>query len=97
MEEPMRDGSMIIRAAARQVLISRETALGICKMVVANLYGEDECQRQSPLRIEDGGNVWTIFGAQSWRRARPQRSVGALRCRSRSSTAQSSRSLCSKA
>lgn len=63
MEEPTRDGSMIIRAAAGQVLISCETALGICKMVVADLYGEDECQRQSPLRIEDAGNVWTIFGA----------------------------------
>ncbi len=64
MEEPMRDGSMIIRAAAGQLLISHETALGICRMVIADLYGEDECKQQSPLRIEDRANVWTIFGAR---------------------------------
>ena len=62
MEAPVRDGSIIIRAAARQLLISRETALAICRMVVTDLYGESEFRTQSPLRIEDRGNVWTMFG-----------------------------------
>jgi hypothetical protein len=64
MEDPTRDGSMIIRAAAGQALISRETALGICNMVIADLFGDEERQRQSPLRIEDRGNVWTILGSR---------------------------------
>jgi hypothetical protein len=63
MKEPTRDGSMVIRAAAGQLLISRETAAAICKMVVTDLYGEDECQKQSPLHAEDRGDVWTIVGA----------------------------------
>ena len=39
MRRPTRDGSMIIRRASGQLLISSETALSICKMVVADIYG----------------------------------------------------------
>jgi hypothetical protein len=85
MEEPTRNGSMIIRAAAGQLLISGETALVICKTVIADLFGDEECQKQSPFRIEDGGNVWTIFGdrvlapdATAAKRGRAEMSISKL-------------------
>ncbi len=67
METPSRDGSMHIRAAAGQLLISRDTAMAICKMVVIDLYGEDEYKSQQPLRVEDGSNVWRAYGSRALR------------------------------
>jgi hypothetical protein len=64
MHTPKRDGSMYTRAAAGQLLISRETALAICRMVVKDLYGEGECKVQEPLTLEDGLGVWAIEGSR---------------------------------
>ena len=64
METPARDGSMHIRVAAGQLLVSRETALAICRLIVTDLYGEDEYRAQAPLGIEDGENVWIIRGSR---------------------------------
>jgi hypothetical protein len=55
---------MHIRAAAGQLLISRDTALAICRMVVKGLYGEDECEAQEPLTVEDESSLWTIRGSR---------------------------------
>jgi hypothetical protein len=63
MDEPKRDGSMHIRAAIRQELISRETALALCRMVLADIRGDEACRAQEPLTAEDGSNVWIVRGA----------------------------------
>jgi hypothetical protein len=60
---PKRDRSMHVRAAMRQQLISRDTALAICRMVIADLRGEAECQAQEPFVVEDGSDVWKIRGS----------------------------------
>jgi hypothetical protein len=63
MERHKRDGSMHVRAAMRQQLISRDTALALCRMVVTDIRGAAECQAQEPFVVEDGGDVWTIRGS----------------------------------
>ena len=63
MEGPKRDGSMHVRAAMRQQLISRDTALAVCRMVVTDVRGAAECQAQEPFIVEDGSDVWKIRGA----------------------------------
>lgn len=62
MDIPTRDNSMMVRIALGQRLISRDTARAICKMVVGDLYGADECAAQEPLSVEDGGSVWNVHG-----------------------------------
>jgi NTF2 fold immunity protein len=62
MEKPQRDGSMVIRSAVQQ-LISRETAIEICRMVLVDLYGAEAYEEQKPLRADDGGNIWRIVGS----------------------------------
>ncbi len=54
---------MTVRAAIGQQLISRETALAICKMVIIDWEGEAEYRAQQPLIVEDGINVWKIRGS----------------------------------
>jgi hypothetical protein len=61
-KEPTRDASMTVRAAIGQQLISRETALAICRMVILDWEGEVEYRAQQPLVAEDGLNVWKIRG-----------------------------------
>jgi hypothetical protein len=63
MERPKRDGSMHVRAAMRQQLISRDTALALCRMVISDIRGAAECQAQEPFVVEDGSDVWTIRGS----------------------------------
>jgi len=62
-KEPTRDASMTVRAAIGQQLISRETALAICKMLIIDWEGEAEYRAQQPLIAEDGTNVWKIRGS----------------------------------
>jgi len=64
MEEPKRDGSMTVRTAIGQQLISRETALAICKMVIIDWEGEAEYRAQQHLNAEDGMNVWKVRGSR---------------------------------
>jgi len=61
MERPERDGSMVIRSALQQ-LISSQTALEICKLILVDLYGVEAYESQKPVRVLDGGNVWNIVG-----------------------------------
>ncbi len=63
MEASKRDGSMVVRAAMRQQLISRDTALAICRMVVTDIRGPAECKAQEPFVVEDGSDVWKIRGS----------------------------------
>jgi hypothetical protein len=63
MERPKRNGSMHVRAAMRQHLISRDTALALCRMVITDIRGAAECQAQEPFVVEDGSDVWTIRGS----------------------------------
>jgi hypothetical protein len=63
MEEPKRDGSMYIRMAVGQQLISSATAVAICRMVVIDWEGEEECRWQEPLIAEEDSNVWNIRGS----------------------------------
>ncbi len=63
MEPPKRDGSMHIRAALGEELISRETAVAICWRVLADKLGHEKSQAQQPLVVEDGANVWIVRGA----------------------------------
>ncbi len=60
MDKTRHDGSMAVRAAMRQQLISRDTALAICRMVVTDIRGPAECKAQEPFVIEDGSDVWKI-------------------------------------
>ncbi|MGO8834004.1 MAG: NTF2 fold immunity protein [Roseiarcus sp.] len=62
MEKPKRDGSMVIRSAYQQ-LISSQTAIEICRMVLVDIYGAEEYELQKPLRVEDGGNMWKVVGS----------------------------------
>jgi len=64
MKEATRDASMTVRAAIGQQLISRETALAICKMVIINWESEAEYHAQQPLIAEDGINVWKVRGSR---------------------------------
>lgn len=75
MDKPDRDGSMIIRSAYQE-LISRETAIEICRMVFTDIYGAQEFAFQAPLRVEDGGNVWNVFGSHPERTGGMDRPVG---------------------
>ena len=61
-KEPTRDGSVTARIAIGKQLISRETALAICKMLIIDWEGEAEYRAQQPLIVEDGANVWNIRG-----------------------------------
>ncbi len=63
MGQPKRDGSMVVREGLRQQLISRDTALAICRMVVADIRGPAECNAQEPFVVEDGSDVWIIRGS----------------------------------
>jgi len=63
MERTKRNGSMQVRIATRQQLISRETALAICRMVITDIRGAAECRAQEPLIVEDGSDVWKICGS----------------------------------
>ena len=62
MDEPKRDGSMHIRAAMGQELISRETAIALCRIVLTDVRGEEARHAQEPLTVEDGSNVWIVRG-----------------------------------
>jgi len=64
MEKPRPDASMIGRVALGEQLISRETALTIFKLVIADCRGADELRAQEPIAIEDGGNVWRVTGSR---------------------------------
>ena len=75
MDKPKRDSSMIIRSAAQE-LISRETAIEMCRMIVTDLYGLEEYELQKPLRVEDGGNVWNVIGSHPERAGGMDRPVG---------------------
>jgi hypothetical protein len=55
---------MHIRTALGQKLISRETALEMCRMIVIDWYGAEEYDRQKPLQVEDNGSVWKITGSR---------------------------------
>jgi hypothetical protein len=63
MEASKRDGSMVVREAMRQQLISRDTALAICRMVVTDIRGAAECKAEEPFVVEDGFDVWKIRGS----------------------------------
>ena len=55
MEKPTPDASMICRVALGEQLISRDAALAIFKLVIADCRGADELRAQEPIAIEDGG------------------------------------------
>ncbi len=57
------DGSMFVRETLGQKLISRDTALAICRMVVADIRGAAECSAQEPFVAEDAGDAWKIQGS----------------------------------
>jgi hypothetical protein len=58
---------MYIRAAMGQQLISRETALAVCRLVLTDIRGEEACRAQEPLTVEDRSNVWIVRGAVKMR------------------------------
>ena len=64
MGEPKRDVSMIGFTALGVQLVSATTALALIKMVIDDYYGASELAAQEPLKVEDGGNVWTITGSR---------------------------------
>ncbi len=64
MEKPRPDASMIGRVALGEKLISRDTALTIYKLVIADCRGADELRAREPIVVEDGGNVWRINGSR---------------------------------
>ncbi len=56
---------MIARLAMREPLISRETALAMYRLIVADHRGEAELHAQAPVEIVvDGGNVWKVSGSR---------------------------------
>jgi hypothetical protein len=67
---------MVIREAMRQQLISRDTALSICRLVLADVLGAEALRRQEPLSITDGDDVWNLKGAieqgPQWRSGVPR-------------------------
>jgi hypothetical protein len=64
MERPEPDVSMICRVAIGDALISRDSALAIYKLVIADCRGEAELRAQEPLEVADGGNVWAVSGSR---------------------------------
>jgi len=62
MTDTTQDGSMHMRRALRQQLISRDTALLICRRIIAEIDGQDVLTQHEPLRVEDGGDVWHVRG-----------------------------------
>ena len=56
------DGSMLVRKTLGQKLISRDTALAICRMDVTDVRGAAECSKQEPFVVEDAGDAWKIQG-----------------------------------
>ena len=63
MDKTRHDGSMVVREGMRQQLISRDTALAICRMVVTDIRGPAECKAPEPFVVEDGSDVWKIRGS----------------------------------
>ncbi|RBP15870.1 hypothetical protein DFR50_107140 [Roseiarcus fermentans] len=57
------DGSMFVRKALGQQLISRDTALAICRMVVTDIRGAAEAKAQEPFVVDDAGDAWRIQGS----------------------------------
>lgn len=57
------DGLMLVRRAMGQQLISRDTALVICRMVVTDIRGAAECNSQEPFVVRDCGEAWNIKGS----------------------------------
>lgn len=56
------DGSMLVRKTLGQKLISRDTALAICRMVVTDIRGAAECSAQEPFLVGDAGDAWKVSG-----------------------------------
>jgi hypothetical protein len=65
MEKPKPDASMIVRVAMGELLISRDVARAIYKLVVADSRGEAELRAQEPVEVADGGNVWAVSGSRA--------------------------------
>jgi len=53
---------MICRLAMGEPLISRDTAVAIYKLVIADSRGATELSAQEPLEVEDTGNIWAVSG-----------------------------------
>jgi hypothetical protein len=64
MDKPKPDASMIGRVALGEKLISRDTALAIYRLVIADCRGGDELRAQEPLAVEDRDNIWRISGSR---------------------------------
>ncbi len=64
MERPEPDVSMICRLAMGEPLISRDTALAIYKLVIADSRGATELGAQERIEVEDSGNVWALCGSR---------------------------------
>jgi len=47
----------------RPAIGTRELAEKIATLILRQKYGEDELQRQQPLRVEDKGDVWGVRGS----------------------------------
>ena len=59
------DGSMWLRRANGQKLISAQTAMEMVRMVVKDQHGQLEVDRNEPLSCIDDGDAWIVNGNES--------------------------------
>lgn len=65
------DLTMELYRAIGEKLVSQEAALGIAALIVEDRFGQDELDRQIPLKVHEQDDTWIITGS-----ARPDVPVG---------------------
>lgn len=66
------DLSMILLRVIENYLISKETAITIAELVIAEQFGEAELDMHKPFNVSDDHDNWYINGARRLRAPTPQ-------------------------